>query len=133
MNDRTTWACALLLAVAACGGEAAKTDASAKPAGSAAPTAAAKPADAAAKGPATKLVKKDVEAMLDKTFGMERMKEPIDKRVAEVETKLGPPAKTEGDGAYWYMLDGDTCYELKLGKKDGSYTTSGTDKAKCGL
>ena len=118
----------LLLLVAACGGDAAKTGASGSPAGSAAPKTGDAP-----KGAATKLVKKDTEEMLDKTFGLQRMKEPIDKRVAEAESKLGPPARTEGGDGIWYMVGDGTCYELKLGKKDGAYTTSATDKAKCGL
>lgn len=130
MIDRKIGASAvLLLVLAACGGEAAKTDASGSPKGSAAPSGGDKP-----KGAATKLKKAETEAMLDKTFGMERMKEPIDKRVAEVEGKLGAPAKTDGGNGVWYMTDdAGACYELKLGKKDGAYTTSSTDKANCGL
>lgn len=136
MIDRTTWACALLLAVAACGGDAAKTGSSSTPAGSAAPkTGDAKPADAAAaKGPPTKLMKKDTEVMLDDIFGLKRMKEPIDKRVAEAEGKLGAPAKTDGGDGVWYVKD-DTggCHSLKLGKKDGAYTMTTVDKGLCGL
>jgi hypothetical protein len=135
MIERTTWACALLLAVAACGGEAEKTGSSASPAGSAAPKAAdAKPADAPAKGPPTKLVKKDTEAMLDDIFGLKRMKEPIDARVAEAEGKLGAPAKTEGGDGIWYVKDdAGGCHSLKLGKKDGAYTMTTVDKGLCGL
>ena len=129
MTERKIWAPALLLIMAACGGEPATTDASGSPKGSAAPKSGDAP-----KGAATKLKKADTEAMLDKTFGLERMKEPIDKRVAEVEAKLGAPAKTDGGNGIWYMVDdAGACYELKLGKKDGAYTTSATDKAKCGL
>ncbi len=133
MIDLKTWAPVLLLVVAACGGEASKTGSSASPAGSAPPKSGDVKAADAPKGPPTKLVKKDTEEMLDKTFGLQRMKEPIDARVAEAEAKLGPPAKTDGGNGVWYMVGDGACYELKLGKKDGAYTTSATDKAKCGL
>jgi hypothetical protein len=136
MIHRTTWACALLLVAAACGGDAAKTTSSSTPPGSAAPkTGDAKPADAAAaKGPPTKLERKVVEPMLDELFGFKRMKEPIDKRVAEAESKLGPPAKTDnGDGVWYVKDDAGGCSSLKLGKKDGAYTLTTVDKPLCGL
>lgn len=87
-----------------------------------------------AKGPTTKLVKKDVDDLMTKTFGFERMKEPIDKRTAEVVEKLGKPAKVDGDSNTWYALDENkACHEVTLDMKSGAYSSGGTDKAKCGL
>ena len=127
------------LAMAACGSSAA-TDGAASSSAPASKSAAAKsdakPDAPASKTPTTKLVKKDVDDLLTKTFGIDRMREPADKRAQEVATKLGPPAKTDGDRNIWYAIGepGTTCYEVKLSMKDGSYDLGqASDKSSCGL
>lgn len=88
----------------------------------------------APKGPTTKLVKKEVDDLMTKTFGFERMKEPIDKRTAEVEEKLGKPAKVDGDSHVWYAIDENkACHEITLDMKSGAYSSGGTANANCGL
>jgi len=127
------------LALAGCGSSnAADTAASGAASAGKAPAAKtdSKPEVAGSKTPTTKLVKKDVDDLLTKTFGIDRMREPADKRAQEVATKLGAPAKTDGDKNIWYAVGdpGTTCYEVKLNMKDGSYDLGqAPEKASCGL
>lgn len=129
----------LVVGLAACGSSG-STDAPASGVAPASKAPAGKPdgkaEPAAAKTPTTKLVKKDVDDLLTKTFGIDRMREPADKRAQEVATKLGPAAKTDGDKSIWYAVGepGTTCYEVKLNMKDGSYELGQAgDKGSCGL
>ncbi len=97
---------------------------------------AAKSGDAKAEKKATTtLTQKQVDDALKAAFGLERMSDPVDKKLADLESKIGKPAKKEGDSAYWYAIGEpkQTCYELKVSTKDGSYEMGGTDGAKCGL
>jgi hypothetical protein len=92
-----------------------------------------KKADPAPKMPTPKLNKKQLDEGYDAGFGMAMMKEPLDKKLAAVEAKLGAPVKTDGDKKIWYAVDGDACTEMKLNTKDGTSVIGTTDKANCGL
>jgi len=127
-----------------CGAEGGGSASSSASAGA---TGSAKPADKkdaakdekkdekkdAPKQPATKLTKKQLDDGYDAGFGMAMMKEPLDKKLAAVEAKLGAPAKSDADSKTWYGLDGDKCSEMKLNLKDGTSVVGSTDKASCGL
>lgn len=132
------WIAITCLALGACGSSSATEGGASSAAPASKPSAKpdAKNEAAAPKTPTTKLVKKDVDDLLTKTFGIDRMREPADKRAQEVATKLGPPAKTDGGKNVWYAVGepGTTCYEVKLDMKDGSYDLGqAADKSSCGL
>jgi len=58
----------------------------------------------------------------------------VDKALADANSKLGAPSKTEGDTSIWYGLtkDGKGCYRLKISKTKGIEAGT-TDNASCGL
>lgn len=58
----------------------------------------------------------------------------VDKALADATSKLGAPAKVEGDTSIWYGLtkDGKGCYRLKISKTKGIESGT-TDNASCGL
>lgn len=122
----------VLVLVIGCQGEA-TTASSASASGSGAPAEAK--GGAKAGDTKTSLKQKAVDDALKSAFGLERMSDPIDKKLADLEGKIGKPVKKEGDYSYWYAIGepGESCYELKLSTKDGSYEMGGTDKSKCGL
>lgn len=64
---------------------------------------------------------------------LSKMKDPMDKKVAAVVAKLGPPAADTGRKKTWYALDGDKCIKVDIDTKDGSSTEQGTDKSDCGM
>lgn len=132
----------LLCAAVGCGGEGGgAASGSAAAAGGSGSAKAADKKDApkdekkadAPKMPTPKHTQKQLEEGYDAGFGMALMKEPLDKKLAAVEAKLGAPAKTETDRKIWYALDGDKCTEMKLNTKDGTSINGTTDKANCGL
>jgi hypothetical protein len=124
-----------VLACGEAGGGAASGSAAAGKGDDKAPAAKTGDGAKADKKPTTTLTQKQVDDALKAAFGLERMSDPVDKKLADLESKIGKPAKKEGDSAYWYAIGEpkQTCYELKLSTKDGSYEMGGTDGAKCGL
>lgn len=108
----------LFVGVVACN----KSADGAAPAGSGAPTTAGEKAK-------TSLT----QAQIDEAANLADP-DKLDKSMAAVTGKLGPPQKTEGDTSIWYGVstDGKGCYQLKLSKTKGVESGT-TDKANCGL
>ena len=64
---------------------------------------------------------------------MSKMRDPMDKKIAAVQAKVGAPFADTGRKKTWYALDGDSCIKIDLDTKDGGSMEQGTDKADCGL
>jgi hypothetical protein len=111
-----------------------------KPSGDASPGASAtpavvKPAPApaapAVRNAAGKLTKAGVAAAWDAVFRDGRVSDPIEKKHAAFEAKVGKPVAVEKDTKIWFAVDGADCFKIELGK-DGTKSDEKVDAAKCG-
>jgi hypothetical protein len=124
----------LLVAAAAAGcskpseGDAAKP-ASSSPVASAATKAAPPPPMRDAAG---KLTKAGVGAAWREVFvGADAEVQPMEKKLAAFEAKVGKPAKVEQDQRIWFAMDGADCYRVELGK-DGIMRSQKLSASQCG-
>jgi hypothetical protein len=75
----------------------------------------------------------DMKTAYEAAFNdLKTMKDPMDKKAALLISKIGEPAKTDGDKKIWYLVDGDKCETAVLGT-DGALSQTTVDKAECGL
>ena len=109
-----------------------KTD-DATPAASNTTTGAAAPAAAGKKPKATLKITDYRAAYKAQMDDLSKMKDPMDKKIAAVVAKVGPPYADTGKKKTWYALDGGNCIKIDLDMKDGSSMEQGTDKSDCGL
>ena len=99
-------------------------------------SAAAGSASAQAKGGGTAAVTlktEDVRAAYKAELeDMKKMNDPMDKKVAAFEGKVGKPPKEEGGKKIWHARDGSTCTKFTL-ESSGALEEATVDKSACGL
>lgn len=102
-------------------------------------TAAAGSASAEAKGGKTAAVakvtleSKNVRAAYEAELNdMKKMNDPMDKKIAAFEAKVGKPQKEEGGKKIWHAVDGSTCTKFTL-ESSGALEETTVDKSACGL
>lgn len=119
--------CVALAALSGCSKEAGGST----PAGSASATA-----PAAAKGggaAAVTLKSEDVRAAYEAELNdMKKMNDPMDKKIAAFEAKVGKPQKEEGGKKIWHARDGSSCTKFTL-ESSGAIEEATVDKSACGL
>ncbi|MBK9000560.1 MAG: hypothetical protein IPM35_32975 [Myxococcales bacterium] len=107
-----------------------------KEASGSAPAGSASAASAAARGGgagAVTLKTKDVQAAYEAELNdMKKMNDPMDKKIAAFEAKVGKPQKEEGGKKIWHATDGSTCTKFTL-ETSGALEEVTVDKSACGL
>jgi len=100
----------------------------------AAPTGSTSTTTGAGSKPKSTLKEADVKAAYAAELeDMKKMNDPMDKKIAAFEAKVGKPTEVAGNKHVWYAVDGDKCHKIELDQKSGAMGDEEVKKDQCGM